>query len=597
MLRVRRDPRAGSDRALVPRQAPRSLEPLFAREADDERHPRRTRRPRHTGTHARASGRGGRRPGAMPRARASVRVRAAVILALTAAVAIAAAAYARVAGSSRPAAAVATAVTRPPTAAADVLAGSADTVAARAAAAMFAAAPLAVVANAGRPADLAEAVASAEHAHVPLLLVALVPVNPAAARAAGRVPGRGLGARSGNAPVSTAAELRAAVRSLGTRVVLDVGVAEGLLRAQLPRVRVTTDADALPVTRAPARLRHVVLLVHRGPPGAGAAAAVATAKAAGVRVITVAGYDPRADPAAISALSAARPAHVLAVGGKFGPARRLAARIAVAETGVQLPGGGQVLFPAHRLLALYGYPGTPALGALGQQSLSASIARIRAIAASYRALSSVPVVPAFEIIATVAQGSPGPDGSYSYESPQGLLRRWVQRATAAGMYVILDLQPGRASLLAQARRYQQLLKLPNVGLAIDPEWKLQPGQRPLRQIGSVDIAEVNGVVRWLAGLTARFRLPQKLLVLHQFMLSMIQGERRLNTGHDDLSIVIHMDGQGTPGEKLQTWQAVTAAAPAGVYFGWKNFFVKDHPMLSPAQTMSNSPQPVMISYQ
>jgi hypothetical protein len=34
-----------------------------------------------------------------------------------------------------------------------------------------------------------------------------------------------------------------------------------------------------------------------------------------------------------------------------------------------------------------------------------------------------------------------------------------------------------------------------------------------------------------------------------------------------------------------------------VFFGWKNFLAKDHPVLSPEQTMSNVPQPVMISYQ
>ena len=32
-------------------------------------------------------------------------------------------------------------------------------------------------------------------------------------------------------------------------------------------------------------------------------------------------------------------------------------------------------------------------------------------------------------------------------------------------------------------------------------------------------------------------------------------------------------------------------------FGWKNFLVKDHPMLSPQGTMSKIPVPVMISYQ
>ena len=470
------------------------------------------------------------------------------------------------------------AVTRPPGATTSVLAGPPDVVAASAAGRLFASSPLVVVANADREADLARAAGRAERAHAPLLLL-----SPKLRRA--------------TTTVSAGVALRTEARALAARAALDVGVGRDLLSAELPSVQVLTTAATLPARGAPVPLSNVVMLVHRGDTNPGTTAAVATARAAGVQVITVATFDPRADPSAISALSAARPQHVIAVGAGFGPARLLAARVAVATTGVQLPGGGEVLFPMHRLLALYGYPGTPALGALGEQGLSASIARIHRIAASYRALSSVPVVPAFEIIATVAQASPGPDGTYSYESTVASLRPWVRRATHAGLYVVLDLQPGRASLLAQARRYRSLLTLPDVGLALDPEWKLQPGQLPLRQIGSVTISEVNGVVRWLAGLTARYHLPQKLLVLHQFRLSMITDEQRLETRYDDLAIVIHMDGQGTPEDKLQTWQAVIKNAPAGVFFGWKNFFAKDHPTLSPLQTMSNTPKPVMISYQ
>jgi hypothetical protein len=106
------------------------------------------------------------------------------------------------------------------------------------------------------------------------------------------------------------------------------------------------------------------------------------------------------------------------------------------------------MFPWRRLVALYGYPGTPGLGALGQQDLTASVARAEQVAAAYQPLSRVPVVPAFEIIATVAEASPGADGNYSYASPVSSLLPWVSQAAAAGMYVILDLQPGRASLLA-----------------------------------------------------------------------------------------------------------------------------------------------------
>jgi hypothetical protein len=86
-------------------------------------------------------------------------------------------------------------------------------------------------------------------------------------------------------------------------------------------------------------------------------------------------------------------------------------------------------------------------------------------------------------------------------------------------------------------------------------------------------------------------------VLHQFRLSMIRSERKLDTRYDDLAILIHMDGQGTPFDKQQTWQTITRAAPAGVFFGWKNFYVKDHPTLSPRQTIMRTPRLSMISYQ
>ena len=502
------------------------------------------------------------------RAHAGMPLATGVMLALFVAVAVGTTSCTGAAPHDPPPAAVPLAPrTRPPASGTSVLTGAADVIAADVAARLFASSPVVVVASPEPAADLAAA-RQALLAHAPVLLTSVV-----------------------------SATLRAQVRALDPRVVLAVGVAENVLGAQLPGIRVVTNPALLPATKAPAPLSHLALLVHPGDSDAGTLAAVATARVAGAHVIAVGGADPRADPSAIVALSAIRPQQVLAIGAGFGPAGLLASRIAVAQTGVQLPGGGQVLFPAHLLVALYGNPGTPSLGALGEQGLQASIARVRTVAAAYRSLTRARVVPAFEIIATVAQAHPGPDGDYSYESPIASLRPWVRQATAAGLYVILDLQPGRASLLAQAKRYQSLLKLPDVGLALDPEWKLAPGQLPLQQIGSVSITEVNSVVRWLAGLTARYRLPQKLLVLHQFRLSMIGDEHRLDVRYDDLTIVIHMDGQGTPADKQQTWQTITAAAPAGVFFGWKNFYVKDHPMMGPRQTIARTPRLSMISYQ
>lgn len=386
---------------------------------------------------------------------------------------------------------------------------------------------------------------------------------------------------------------------LGARAVLAVGVdeqahAEHLDAVDAAGAEVVTDPENLPDTDRGPELSDVLVLEEGQ---AWAAPAVASAQAAGARVRTLPGGDPRTDPEAIAAIAEQPPSHVLALGDAFGPVERLAARVASAATGVQLPGGGQVVFPHRRLVALYGHPGTAALGVLGEQDVDAAVARARQVAAEYEPYSDVPVVPAFEIIATVASSEAGPDGDYSAEADVEALRPWVDAAREAGVYVLLDLQPGTTDFLTQAQRYAELLAEPHVGLALDPEWRLRPGQRHLQQIGSVDVEEVNAVAAWLAELTRSRSLPQKALVLHQFRLSMIAGRERLDTSRDEVAVVIHADGNGTPGEKLATWDALRATPPPGVHWAWKNFYDEDSPTFTPEQTMGLDPAPVLISYQ
>jgi len=64
----------------------------------------------------------------------------------------------------------------------------------------------------------------------------------------------------------------------------------------------------------------------------------------------------------------------------------------------------------------------------------------------------------------------------------------------------------------QAKAYTSLLRQPNVGLALDPEWALGPGQRPLQEIGSLPASKINEVFAWLSNLTAQAKLPQMNLI-------------------------------------------------------------------------------------
>jgi hypothetical protein len=346
------------------------------------------------------------------------------------------------------------------------------------------------------------------------------------------------------------------------------------------------------------------------PQAADALAPVVSARAVGHTVLTTGASDLRADPEIGARLadlgSDGVPPPLVLAGEAFAGADHgaVAHQAAVAMTGVELPGGGQLVIDprqpvGRRYVGLYGVPQTAALGALGEQPVDRSVARAERIARDYQDVvdDEVDIIPCFEIIATVASSSAGDDRNFSNELPVDDLRPAVDAAGAAGVYVLLDLQPGRTDFLTQARRYRSLLREPHVGLALDPEWRLGRGERHLEQIGSVDVDEVNAVSAWLADLVEEHHLPQKMFLLHQFRLSMLSERERLNTSRDELAYVIQMDGQGPQSTKLETWRSVTADPPDGVHFGWKNFYDEDTPTRSPAGTMALDPPPVFVSYQ
>ena len=271
-------------------------------------------------------------------------------------------------------------------------------------------------------------------------------------------------------------------------------------------------------------------------------------------------------------------------------------QLSVLANGQQLPGGGYVLFPSRRIVAMYGHTNTNALGVLGEQGPAEGVARASSIAQGYDA-DGIPVITAFEIIATLASSAPGSDGNYSLRTAIADLKPWIETAEQSGMYAILDLQPGRGDFLTQAKEYEELLLEPHVGLALDPEWRLKPDQFHLEQIGSVDAAEVNQVVDWLAQLVRENNLPQKLLMVHQFSHEMITNRSEIRTT-PELAVMIHMDGQGRSDLKFNTYDEITRGAlENGWWWGWKNFYDEDFPTLTAEETLTVRPVPYLVSYQ
>lgn len=267
------------------------------------------------------------------------------------------------------------------------------------------------------------------------------------------------------------------------------------------------------------------------------------------------------------------------------------------SVGTPLPGGGFLPLEERRIVALYGTPGTGALGMLGEQDAAATIVRAREVALRYAdADDGRLVVPGLDMITTVASSAVEPTGDFSRRVPIERLRPLVDLARAEGMAVLLDLQPGRTSFLVQVQEYEELLREPHVHLALDPEWRIGPGERHLVRIGSVEAAEVQAVADWLADLVRRERLPQKVLMLHQFTRAMLP-DRDTIVIPVELIGVVHIDGQGPLPIKNNTYASLSDGAGEHWVWGWKNFTRIDTPVATPAQTLDRLPVPLIVTYQ
>lgn len=268
---------------------------------------------------------------------------------------------------------------------------------------------------------------------------------------------------------------------------------------------------------------------------------------------------------------------------------------------VELPRGGTTIFPKHVVVMAYGTAGTGSLGVLGEVPPEQAADRLLAGAIPYYKAAGRAILPAFELITTVAQSSPGADGTYSFAQPAEQVQKYLDVARARKILLVLDFQPGRADFLDQVQAYEPFLRQPEVGIALDPEWVLKPGQRPSRQIGTTDAATINKVSAYLAGLVEQENLPEKLFIVHQFQTRMIPDREQV-IARPGLSTVVHVDGFGPQNTKKDTYRVLSAtqgaARPNGQIFnGFKLFLDEDTNLMTPAEAMALSPQPDLVSYQ
>jgi hypothetical protein len=257
------------------------------------------------------------------------------------------------------------------------------------------------------------------------------------------------------------------------------------------------------------------------------------------------------------------------------------------------PGGSRRIFPGRRIVAFYGAPGGGGLGVLGSTSPAAAWPALAAQAAPY-AEPGTPVLAAFELVTYIAQASPGPDGAYSLRLPAAEIAEYLSVVARHDGMLILDIQPGRGSMLADAEALAPYLAHADVALALDPEWEVAAPDVPGQVIGHTSAAEINAVSRWLDDFTVAHHLPQKLLLIHQFTPQMVLDKAAL-VGRDHLAIVFNMDGFGAWHNKIGDYQSL--ASDSRWRLGFKLFYHQDTPLYPPSAVLALTPPPSIVEYE
>jgi hypothetical protein len=258
-----------------------------------------------------------------------------------------------------------------------------------------------------------------------------------------------------------------------------------------------------------------------------------------------------------------------------------------------LPRGGLTIFPNFRVVAYYGTPETSRLGILGIGADQAARKLLKQ-AAGFKD-GHKPVLPTFEIIATVALGHPGDDGMYRRRVAPSEIQAYLNVARKNKIYVVLDIQPGRSDFMTEVKAYEQFLTQPDVGLALDAEWHVGPAGVPGRQLGSADAKSINQVVDYLVDIVTRNHLPQKLLVIHRFTEDMIKNKERIKTP-PELAMTLDVDGFGGKAAKFVKYQSFVSEDD-GVYHGIKLYFQQDTDLMTPDDILFLAPTPDFIVYQ
>jgi hypothetical protein len=282
------------------------------------------------------------------------------------------------------------------------------------------------------------------------------------------------------------------------------------------------------------------------------------------------------------------------------------------------PNVGAIL-PTHRIVAFYAIPGAEATGP-AYQLTTGMLSDLRAQAAVYQNLDPLhPVQPGIDLVASVPDGFPGPEGTYSHHLDPATIQSYIDFCQQNNLILFLDLDFGLAPVKQELNFFMPYLEHYSfVQLAVDPEWMFPRHDGiPGVNLSNVRASDLNPIIEALAGIPMKYHVPRKVLLLHQYRpdgdglkdpynagVAEIADKRDL-LNDSRVDVVVHIDSVGGykgdqadktfqynswVGQDMQKYQNFR-------YGGFKMFYhIEAKTLMTPQQVLALKPPPLLITY-
>jgi hypothetical protein len=283
------------------------------------------------------------------------------------------------------------------------------------------------------------------------------------------------------------------------------------------------------------------------------------------------------------------------------------------------PSVGAVL-PTHRVVAYYGIPGAEATGPAYQIN-STMLNQLKAQGAAYQKLDPAhPVDLGIDLVVSVPDGTPGPEGTYSHHLDPATIQQYIDFCQQNNLLLFLDLDFGWTPVMQEVDFFLPYLeKYSFVEMAVDPEWMFpRHNGIPGINLSNVRASDLNPIIEAVAAIPMEYHVPRKVLIIHQYRASgdgtatpdnpvtaEIADKRDL-ISDPRVDTVINVDSVGGyPGSQVDKELQYTEWVHDDMlkyknfeYGGFKLFYHIEakYGMMTPEQVLAMKPAPMVVTY-